>query len=264
VFEVLGTFRPTLFAATPSLYGQLAHDHRHLGDAVLPGFASVRLAVSGAEALPPPLARRVRAVLGIDLLDGFGLTEAMHFVLSNLPGAAREGSVGRPLRGIEARVVDESGRPLAAQEIGFLEVRGRSMARGYVSAEGWVRPGDRFLVDEDGYYYHCGRGDDLFKVGGRWVDPQEVERTMLVHPAVWECAVVEGHDEDGLARPVAFVVPNVGHEPTPELAAELTELVKREISPHKYPREVVFQAELPRDARGRVQRFRLKRDLGAR
>ena len=96
-------------------------------------------------------------------------------------------------------------------------------------------------------------------MSGRWVSPDEVERTLLGHPAVWECAVVEGHDEDGLARPVAFVVPNVGHPPSAELGQQLMEFVKREIAPYKYPREVEFVERLPKSASGQVLRWRLRR-----
>ncbi|HEY7957652.1 MAG TPA: benzoate-CoA ligase family protein [Polyangia bacterium] len=251
IFHVMSAFDPTIFAAAPSLYGQLVHDWRALAPPRPVCFQSVRHAISGGEAMPVELERRISATFGIKVLHGFGATEALHFVLSNRPGATREGSVGTPLPGYEARVVGESGAALPAQEIGTLEVRGPT-------CESWVRPGDRFFIDEDGYYFHCGRTDDLFKVSGRWVAPEEVERTLLAHPAVWECAVVEGHDEDGLARPIAFVVPNVGHPPSDELAEELIAMVKREIAPYKYPRRIEFVDALPKSADGQVQRWRLR------
>lgn len=266
VFEVMTSYKPTVFAATPSLYGMMVHDYKLLSEPRPRPFESVRVAVSGGEGMPAPLERRVHATFKTEVLHGFGTTEALHFVLSNRAGARREGSAGRPLPGIEARVVDDAGRPVASPEIGALEVKGPQVARGYFGRaahpafhDGWVRLGDRFFVDDDGFYYHCGRADDLFKVSGRWVAPEEVEQTLLAHPAVWECAVVEGHDEDGLARPVAFVVPNVGRPPTEELAVQLMEFVKREIAPYKYPREIVFVDGLPKDAGGRVQRWRLRR-----
>jgi benzoate-CoA ligase len=270
VFDVMAAFKPTIFASTPSLYGQLVHDWRALAPPRPTCFESVRHAISGGEALPATLERRVRSTFAIELLHGFGITEALHFVLSNRPDERREASVGRPLPGVEARVVDDAGASLGAQEIGSLEIRGPTVARGYFRDpgghgafhDGWVRPGDRFLFDGDGFFYYCGRADDLFKVSGRWVSPEEVERTLLLHPAVWECAVVEGHDEDGLARPVAFVVPNVGHTASAELAKTLMEFVKREIAPYKYPREVEFVDRLPRGADGKVLRWRLRRREG--
>jgi benzoate-CoA ligase len=272
VFDVMAAFHPTVFAATPSLYGQMLHDYLELSHPLPSYFGSVRHAISGAEALPSQLARRAHATFGVELLHGFGTTEGLHFVLSNQPDARREGSCGRPLPGVEARIVDDAGRPMPPKEIGALEVRGPTVARGYFGRldesggafhEGWVRTGDRFFADEDGYYYYCGRADDLFKVSGRWVAPDEVERTLLMHPAVWECAVVEGHDEDGLAQPVAFVVPNVGHAPTAELGSQLMEFVKREIAPYKYPRQIEFVESLPRGQSGRILRWRLRQTTPA-
>ncbi|HEX8954468.1 MAG TPA: benzoate-CoA ligase family protein, partial [Polyangia bacterium] len=98
----------------------------------------------------------------------------------------------------------------------------------------------------------------LFKVSGRWVSPEEVERTLLGHPAVWECAVVEDRDDDGLPQPHAFIVANIGHAPSDELAHELMRFVKDEIAPYKYPRQVSFVDALPRAPDGKVQRWKLR------
>jgi benzoate-CoA ligase family protein len=268
IFDVMVAFRPTVFAATPSLYAQMVNDYQEVTPPRPACFQAVRHAISGGEALPTTLEERIRSTFGIGVLHGFGATEALHFVCANRPGATRAGSVGRPLEGIDARVVGEDGTPLAVEEIGLIELRGPTIAKGYfhpnpnedaqVFRGGWVRPGDRFFVDGDGYYFYCGRADDLFKVSGRWVAPEEVERTLLTHPAVWECAVVEGHDEHGLPRPVAFVVPNIGHAPSQALALQLMEYVKNEIAPYKYPREVEFVESLPKSAAGQVLRWRLR------
>ena len=262
VFDVLAACHPTIFAATPSLYGQMLHDWRAAGA------AAAGLFLVGA---PRDLGRRGAArgrwggaftrPLAKQLLHGFGSTEALHFVLSNQAGAERDGSSGQPLPTVEARVVDGDGQPVAAQEIGALELKAPQIATGYWGQprrEGWLRTGDRFFVDGDGYYFYCGRGDDLFKVSGRWVAPAEIEETLLRHPAVWECAVVEGHDEDGLAQPIAYVVPNVGHEPSEHLATDLMFFVKKEIAPYKYPRRVQFVDGLPKGADGKPQRWRLR------
>ena len=123
---------------------------------------------------------------------------------------------------------------------------------------GWFRTGDRCFVDRDGWYFHCGRIDGQFKVSGKWVSPEEVERTLLAHPAVWECAVVGEEDGEGLMLPAAYVVCNVGHAPSEALARELMEFVKVEISPYKYPRRIDFVDELPKDGAGEVERWRLR------
>ncbi len=90
------------------------------------------------------------------------------------------------------------------------------------------------------------------------MQPDEIERALLMHPAVWECAVVEGSDDDGLPLPVAFIVPNVGHAPCEDLARQLMSFVKDEIAPYKYPRRVAFVETLPRGSDGNVQRWRLR------
>jgi benzoate-CoA ligase family protein len=267
VFTAMAQFKPTVFCAVPSLYGQMLHDFAELTAPRPTCFESVRAAVSGAEPLPEGLWRKIKETFRVEVLHGFGSTEALHFFLSSRPGEIRPGASGKPLDGYEARVVDEAGAPVKGMEIGQLEVRGPSVATGYFGRGedpavfrpgGWLHTGDRFFVDGDGWYYHCGRVDDQFKVSGKWVAPTEVENALLLHPAVWECAVVGLEDPEGLTIPVAYVVANVGHEPTHELGHELMEFVKREIAPYKYPRRVEFVAELPKNAQGKVQRWRLR------
>lgn len=251
LFDVMTAFAPTVFAATPSLYAQLAHDFAEMAPPRPKLMTSVRFAVSGGEMLPIAVGKRVRELFGVELLHGFGLTDALCFVLSNRPDARRHLSVGQPLPGISARVVGDDGEPVAPQEMGALEVCAPTLPAP-------LRTGDRFLVDGDGFYFYCGRADDLFKVSGRWVAPGEVERALLLHPAVWECAVVEDRDDDGLPQPHAFVVTNIGHAPTADLAHELMLFVKREIAPYKYPRQISFVDSLPRAADGKVQRWKLR------
>ena len=251
LFDVMAAFAPTVFAATPSLYAQLAHDYAELPGPRPKLMTSVRHAVSGGETLPLAVEKRVHELFGVELLHGFGVTDALSFILSNTTEARRALSVGRPLPGIEARVLDDQGNPVKTMEIGALEVRGPTFT-------GALKPGDRFLVDDDGYYFYCGRADDLFKVSGRWVAPAEVERALLLHPAVWECAVVEDRDDDGLPLPHAFVVANVGHKPSDDLAHELMRFVKDEIAPYKYPRQLSFVDALPRAPDGKVQRWKLR------
>lgn len=267
VFHALAQFRPTVFCATPSMYAQMLHDFQELTAPRPSTFEGVRAAVSGAEPLTAELHRRIEGTFRVPLVHGFGSTEALHFFLSGRPGDSKPGSAGKLLEGFEARLVDENGREMKVEEIGRLEVRGPSVASSYWKREeetkrtfrdGWLRTGDRFFRDAEGWYYHCGRTDDLFKVGGKWVAPAEVEKTLLAHPSVWECAVVGQEDTDGLTVPVAYVVTNVGLEPTHELGRELMEFVKREIAPYKYPRRVEFVSELPKNPQGKVLRYRLR------
>jgi len=262
IFAALESFRPTVLLATPSVYGQLARDAELRGQER--PLASLRFCVSGAEDMPTPVTDKVRQVLGADVTVSYGLTEAFQFVLCGPAALGRPGACGKPVPGFDVRVVDDAGEEIGADEIGTLEIRGPTVAAGYWNdnrsalRQGWFKTRDRFLVDRDGNYYHCGRADDLFKVGGKWVSPAEVEQALIGHEAVWECAVVGADDEDGLIKPFAFVVPNIGHEPGPELEEELREYVKKELAPYKYPRWIEFLTDLPKGPQGKILRYKLR------
>jgi benzoate-CoA ligase family protein len=269
LFEALGTFKPTVLFATPSVYAQLAHDAEKAGKQK--PLASLRCAVAGAEGMPERLIPRIRSVLGTEVVVGYGLTEIFQFALagrSDDPGA-RPGVCGKPLAGVQVRLVDEDGDPVGVDEIGTLELQCGSLFTGYwggggqsgnheMRADGWFTTRDRFMVDKEGFYHHCGRVDDLFKVGGKWVSPQEVERALTAHEGVWECAVIGADDEEGLIKPLAFVVTNVGWEGGPELEAELKEYVKQTLAPYKYPRWIEFVEALPRGPGGKLLRYKLR------
>ena len=261
VLALVKQHEPTIMFATPSLYSQLLVDARTPAP-----LAGLRACVSGAEWLPAVLASRIQARLGVEVLPGFGLTEAFHFVLAAAPGKVRPGAAGVPVPGVEARVVDDEGKPVASLEIGTLELRAPSAGVGYWNRPeetkatfrgDWLHTCDRFMIDADGSYLHCGRTDGLFKVGGKWVSPGEVEQTLLRHEAVWECAVIGVDDENGLTKPLALIVPNVGQVPGAELERELIEWVKNELAPYKYPRWIDFVDALPKGAAGKVLRFKL-------
>ena len=272
LFATVDKFQPTLMFATPSLYGQLARDAA--AEAKLKPLSMLRMAVAGAEGLPEQLVSRVRQLLGAELTVGYGLTEIFQFAFAATAedenAAERVGVGGRPLAGVEARIVDDAGKIVGVDEIGTLQLRCASMFTGYwggagtsdsapgPSRDGWFTTRDRFMLDDAGFYHHCGRIDDLFKVGGKWVAPIEIERALTAHEAVWECAVIGADDEDGFIKPLAFVVPNVGHQAGPELEAELRSYVKQVLSPYKYPRWIEFIAELPRGPSGKVLRYKLK------
>lgn len=265
LLAAIAAFAPDYFLATPSIYGQLARDVAAASGAA--PLASVKRAIAGGEGMPDKLIPRIRAALGVDIEVGYGLTEVMQIAIAGIAAdEARPGACGRPLAGVEARVVDDDGRPVGADEIGTLQVRAPSMCAGYwtglsapaVDVDGWLTTRDRFLTDEKGVFHHCGRTDDLFKVGGKWVAPAEVERALISHDAVWEAAVIGVDDEDGLIKPLAFVVVNVGHQASPALEAELREFVKQTLAPYKYPRWIEFVEALPRGPGGRLLRYKLR------
>jgi acyl-coenzyme A synthetase/AMP-(fatty) acid ligase len=267
LFEALTTYKPTVLFATPSVYAQLAHDAEKAN--IAKPLAKLRNAVAGAEGMPERLIPRIRTVLGTEVVVGYGLTEIFQFALagrSDDPGA-RPGVCGKPLIGVQVRLVDEDGDPVGVDEIGTLELHCGSLFNGYwggqgntseMRLDGWFTTRDRFMIDREGFYHHCGRVDDLFKVGGKWVSPAEVERAMTAHEGVWECAVIGADDDEGLIKPLAFVVTNVGAEGGPKLEAELKEYVKQTLAPYKYPRWIEFVEALPRGPGGKLLRYKLR------
>ena len=219
------------------------------------------------EALPAHLGERWRAVVGVDILDGIGSTEMLQTFLSNRPGDVRYGSTGKPVPGYDVRIVDENGRELPHGEIGELVVRGPSAGEGYWNqraksrrtfAGEWTYTGDKYLRDADGYYYYCGRTDDMFKVNGMWVSPFEVEAALISHEAVLEAAVIGKEDGDGLIKPKAFIVLKNGYAADERLFETLRAHVKERAGPWKYPRWIDVRPDLPRTATGKIQRFKLR------
>ena len=264
VYSVIETHRPTLFFSVPTNYGMLLAHAREGDDFDL---SSIRLAVSAGEALPPALFERFKERFGLELLDGIGSTEVLHIFISNRPGAVRPGSSGLPVPGYEARLVDEHNQPVPCGEIGNLLIRGDSICACYwnrhekskEAIEGhWIRTGDKYVQDAEGYFWYAGRSDDMLKVGGIWVSPVEVESALIEHAAVLECGVVGRADRDGLIKPAAYVVLKNNVAGTPELATELQRWVAGKLAEYKRPRWVEFLPDLPRTATGKIQRFKLR------
>jgi len=265
VYSVIETHRPTLLYSVPTGYSMLLAHQRGAGADF--DLSSVRLAVSAGEALPASLYERFKQRFGIDIIDGIGSTEALHMFISNRPDAIRPGSSGTIVKGYDARILDDSGHVLPPNEIGNLWIKGDSVCAAYwnqhektkSTIEGhWIRTGDKYTQDEDGFYWYAGRTDDMLKVGGQWVSPIEVENALVAHPSVLECGVIGREDRDGLVKPVAFVVPKNGVAGTPELAKELQQFVRDRLAEYKRPRSVEFLQELPKTATGKIQRFRLR------
>ncbi len=265
IYAVVERHRPTLFFSVPTSYAMLLAHQREGG----PDFdlSSVRQGVSAGEALPAALFQRFKERFGVEILDGIGSTEILHIFISNRAGAVRPGSSGQIVPGYEAKLVDEENRPVPQGEIGNLLIKGDSTCAYYWNKhektkdtiEGhWIRTGDKYYQDADGYFWYAGRSDDMLKVGGIWVSPVEIENTLIEHPAVQEAGVVGRADQDGLIKPMAFVVLRPGHQGSPELARELQEFVRGRIAEYKRPRWVEFVAELPKTATGKTQRFKLR------
>src|SRR2546425_12815040 len=263
VFQVVDRYRPPLFFGVPTLYASMLQ-WKDGGDRF--ALSSLRLCVPGGEALPADVYRRWVNRFGVEILDGIGTTEILHIFLSNRPGHVKPGSSGTPVPGYEAIIVDEGGRPVPRGEIGNLRVKGDSTMAYYWNRDEktketlfgpWIQTGDKYYQDEDGYYWYCGRSDDMLKVGGIWVSPVEVEATLVRHPAVLEAAVVGREDSDRLVKPQAFVVLKDAASGSAALGDELKAFVKDKIAPYKYPRWIEFLTDLPKTASGKIQRFKL-------
>ncbi len=261
VFEVVKTHRPTLFFSVPTNYAQLLAQETECD------FSSVRWGVSAGEALPPAIFERFQKRFGVTILDGIGSTEICHIFISNQPGAIRPGSSGKPVPGYETKILDDDGQPVRVGEIGNLLVKGDSTCAAYWNKhektkdtiEGhWIRTGDKYHQDADGFLWYAGRGDDMLKVGGIWVSPVEVENALVEHAAVLEAGVVGREDQDRLVKPLAYVVLAAGHTGSPELARELQEFVRGKLADYKRPRWVEFVVELPKTATGKTQRYKLR------
>jgi len=267
VFEEVRRHRPTLFYGVPTAYARMLDAIERGVDA---DFSSVRLCVSAGEALPAPLFQRWLDATGIEILDGIGSTEIGHIFLSNRPGGVRPGSTGVPVPGFEVRIDAGGGGEAAAEEVGDLWVRGDSTMALYWNRHEstkrtlrgpWIRTGDKYRKDEEGYFWHAGRSDDMLKVSGQWVSPVEIESALLEHAAVLECAVVGRANEEGLVKPEAWIVPREGAS-VGGLEEALQEHVKERLARHKYPRWVRIVEELPKTATGKIRRYLLRQEGG--
>ncbi|MCX8023055.1 MAG: benzoate-CoA ligase family protein [Syntrophorhabdaceae bacterium] len=264
VMETIETYRPTVFFGIPTLYASILQINNVEKKYDL---SSLRICVSAGEALPKEIFYEWKKRFNIEILDGVGSTELLHIFISNRPGDVKPGSCGKIVPGYSARIVDDEGKDLPDGEVGTLLVKGDSIAAYYwrhhektkTSMLGeWFNTGDKYYRDKEGYYYYCGRNDDMLKVGGIWVSPIEVEEAILSHPAVFQAAVVPYKDENDLIKPKAYVVLKNGYKPGEELAREIQMYVKSSIAPYKFPRKIEFIKEMPMTATGKIQRYKLR------
>ena len=257
--------KPTVFYGAPTGFAAM------LAAPDLPAREQValRLVSSAGEALPAELGERFKAHFGVDIVDGIGSTEMLHIFLSNRPGDVRYGTTGWPVPGYDIELRGDDGMPVpqnadGSTEPGDLYIHGPSAALMYwgnreKSREtfqgGWTKSGDKYVKNADGTFTYSGRSDDMLKVSGIYVSPFEVEATLVQHPAVLEAAVIGVPDAEGLTKTKAFVVLKGDARATD---VELKAFVKDKLAPYKYPRQIVFVADLPKTATGKIQRFKLR------
>ncbi|MFT5286486.1 MAG: benzoate-CoA ligase [Planctomycetota bacterium] len=263
LFDQIEAHQPTFLTNVPTLINNMLRSPRM--DQV--DLSSLRLSLSAGEALPPALLEEWLKRTDVEILDGIGSAEMFHIYISNYPGDVRPSSLGRIVPGYEAQIVGEDGQVLEVGGVGHLRVRGGSTALCYwadkrksnetFQAE-WCTSADCFRIDEEGYYFYEGRSDDLLKVSGIFVSPLEIENELLRHDAINEVCVVGREGEDGLVKPLAFVVLADSVTGSNQLAGDFKSFLKDSLAPFKYPRWFVWRDSLPKNDRGKVARKLLR------
>jgi 2-aminobenzoate-CoA ligase len=257
--QLIGSVGATICYTAPTFYRQMAAFARQHG------IGRLRISVSAGEGLPDATRQLWKEATGLEMLDGIGATEMFHIFISSPPEAVRRGAIGQVVPGYVARVVNDEGQPLPVGEVGKLAVIGPTGCKyldeprqtQYVR-DGWNYPGDAFRQDADGYFFYQARTDDMIITAGYNVAGPEVEASLLQHPAVAECGVIGRPDEERGQIVLAYVVLKPGEAADAAQVKALQEHVKHSLAPYKYPREVVFVAQLPRTETGKLQRFALR------
>src|SRR6202171_307228 len=262
VLETIEKRHPTLFFSAPTLYNAILNFEGSKSR----NLSSIRHCVAAAEALPAEVWRRWKDAYGLTILDGVGSTEMLHIYCSNRLDDVRPGSSGKPVPGYELKILDDAGQPVAQGEAGDLYVKGDSALALYWAQHekskrsilgDWFFTGDRYRLDQDGFYWYEGRSDDMIKVSGLWVSPIEIESMLMEHPAVAESAVV-GISVDGFTKIKAFVITRGGAVQGAALPAALQEHCKARLQRCQYPHLVEFVTELPKSVPGKIQRYKLR------
>ena len=260
--DMLMSQRFSVFMGVPTmhrrLYNQAAGKTHDL--------SFMRLMTSGSDRLPDDLFFGYQRVFNVTLLERYGMTETGMNLSNPLHGERRVGSVGLPLPGVSARVVDPaSERELPDGEVGELQIKGDHVFAGYwrqprktaeaFTGDGWLRTGDLALRESDGYYTLKGRAKDLIISGGLNIYPPEVELVLMEHEAVAACAVIGCPDDEWGERVVAAVVPKAGRRLD---EADLVACCRERLAAYKTPRRVIVVDALPSNALGKVQKAKLR------
>lgn len=227
-------------------------------------FRSIQFAIAGGEALPDAVFHAFKSRFGLEVLQGYGMSEASPVVSLNVPWAHKVGTVGQPIPGVTVAAFDDNGRQVAPGEIGELWVKGPNVMRGYfknpaettavLTSDGWYKSGDMGTVDSEGFIRITGRKKEMIIVGGENVYPREIESALEQHSAVSEAAVIGQKDASRGEVVIAFVILREGSSAT---EIELREFCRDKIAGFKIPRKVIIANELPRGPTGKI----LKRKL---
>ena len=264
IAETFAKYRPTVFFAVPTVFRMLI-EHAKQGNPL--DASSIKYSVSAGEVLPLATWNEWRALTGSEIIETIGTTELLHAFIHNYRDHNRPGSSGVVLEGYECKLTDEQGNVVEGAGRGHLHAKGGSAIPYYLNKpdktaetirDGWVRTGDVYRRDEEGFYWFEGRSDDLFKCSGMWVSPGEVEDAVCRHPAVMEAAVIAEADANGGTIAAAYVLLRPGHSPGDALSKEISEEAAKTLPRYKRPQRIHFMTELPRTPTGKVQRFKLR------
>lgn len=277
VMDLIETESITVMFGVPAMFNDMINQP----DADSYDFSSLRFANSGGASLPLEVLERFEELYGVELYEGYGLTETSPVTHANSEGARRKGSIGQPIEGVDAMVVDRGFEPVPRVEAGPIDeeavdlseitgelvVSGPNVMKGYdglpeaneqafTERDGttWFHTGDIGYWDEDDFFYVVDREKHMIVTGGYNVYPREVEELLFEHEEVADAAVVGAPDERRGETVKAFVVPTPDADVTPE---EIKTYCLSNLAEYKHPREVEFLDELPRTTTGKVQKFEL-------
>jgi 2-aminobenzoate-CoA ligase len=260
LLQTIEKYRATVCFSTPSGYKLMLEKARDYD------LSSLRACLAGGEPLAPAVFREWKDITGVELINGYGISELLHIFISASGDQIRPGAIGKAIPGFQIRVVDGDFNDVKPNEIGQILVKGPNGCRylddierqkSYIH-DGWNCSSDLARIDEDGYIYYEARTDDMILTGGYNVSGLEVEEVLLEHPKVRECAVIGAPDPDRGQIVKAFVALNGASGADDELVTEMQDFVKARISAFKYPRSIEFVDELPHTATGKIQRGALR------
>jgi oxalate---CoA ligase len=266
-FAWLDDARPTWYTAVPTMHQAILARAERNRESV--ARARLRFVRSSSASLPPQVLKELESTFGVPVIEAYGMTEAAHQMCSNplAPRPRKPGSVG-PAAGPEVAIVDDAGRVLAPGELGEIAIRGENVTPGYFNnpganaaafTNGWFRTGDQGSMDADGYVHIRGRLKEIINRGGEKVSPLEVDAVLMDHPAVQQvCTFAMPHDRLGEEVAAAVVL----REGATLGERELREFAASRLADFKLPRKVVFCAEIPKGATGKIQRIGLAAKLG--
>ena len=261
VLDALESDRCTVIGGVPTMLHALAQM-----DTAGRDLSALRVAVSGGASLAEDIMRTFEEKFGIEVLEGYGMTETASSCSFNRPGDRKVLSIGKPLWGVRMRVADSAGLPLppGREHVGEILIRGHNVMKGYLGRseataealrDGWLHSGDLGYMDEDGFYFIVDRAKDLVIRGGYNVYPREIEEVLYAHPAILEAAVIGKPDERLGEEVVAVVALRPGHDVSAE---DIIAYTRERLAAYKYPREIRFMAELPKGPSGKILKAALR------